>query len=330
MIADEITRRRAREAFAAYAQPIAHLLADENVIDIMLNASPSRDEHGHVWIDVAGEGLQFSGVTLTADEAMRLIREVGAHASGERLLDADSPVLSCQAALGQFRFEALIPPAVITPTFTIRKYIKRDVWIQDYVESGELTAAHAATLSCLAQCGATFLLGGETGSGKTTALNALLRCAAADGSRRLLIIEDTPELDCPSGPSSRIEVRPGSGFGYREAIVSSLRQRPNGIVLGELRRSDDAMQAVEAWNTGHQGMGTIHAPSCTGMLWRLYSLCRQSESGRHVTQRTIADAIQVVVHIRRDHGRRVIESRRVTGWSESAGEFQTKGFDDEQ
>jgi type IV secretion system protein VirB11 len=125
----------------------------------------------------------------------------------------------------------------------------------------------------------------------------------------------------PAGPSLRLEVRPGSAFGYREAVVSALRQRPNAIVLGELRRPDDAMEALEAWNTGHQGMGTLHAPSCTGMLWRLYSLCRQSESGRHVMHRKISDAVHMVVHMKRVNGRRIADVKRVAGWNGSAENF---------
>jgi pilus assembly protein CpaF len=143
----------------------------------------------------------------------------------------------------------------------------------------------------------------------------------------LLIIEDTPELDCPEGPSLRLEVRPGSAFGYQQAVWSALRQRPDAIVLGEIRRPDDAMEAIEAWNTGHQGFSTVHAPSCTRMLSRVYSLCRQSQNGHHVTQDAVTDAVQIVVHLRRVDGRRVIDVQRVTGWVEGSG-FQLKGICD--
>ena len=314
-LVDGVTLRRAREAFAAHVAPIAGLLADDSVMDIMLNVPRRPGAPGDVWADIVGVGMRHTGVTLTAEEAERIVRDVGRQASGERRLDPKNPVLSCQAALGQFRFEALLPPATPAPTFTIRKYVKRDARLSDYVETRELTGKQAIALSDAAQSGQTILLAGETGSGKTTMLNALLHDAAISGQRRMLIIEDTPELDCPDGPSSRIEVNPASAFGYREAVVSALRQRPNTIALGEVRRPDDAMQAVEAWNTGHQGFGTIHAPSVTGALWRLYSLCRQSESGRHVEPRTILDAIQVVVHMKRVRGRRVIQACRVTGWT---------------
>lgn len=326
MMQDEVTLRRAREAFEAYVAPIAELLRDERITDIMLNAADSPAGKGEVWVDIAGVGLRFSEVLLSPQEAMLIIRNVASQSKRKKPLDADHPVFSYRAALGQFRFEALIPPAVITPTFVIRKYIKRDVCLADYVTSGELSREQSIALAEWSKNGWTILVGGETGSGKTTALNALLREAGASFQRRMIIIEDTPELDCPPGPSTRIEVDPDSAFGYREAVVSSLRQGPNTIVLGEVRRPNDAMEALEAWNTGHQGFGTVHAPSCTRMLWRMYSLCRQSENGRHMTQRSVADGINAVVHVRKQDGRRIIDVQAVGGWDDAVGEFRLKGL----
>jgi type IV secretion system protein TrbB len=322
---DEETLRRSREAFAAYVEPIAHLLADDSITDIMLNAAPSHGEPGEVWIDQDGIGLCDSGVRLSADVAQRIIRKFGELAGGEHLFNDQHPVMSAKPAMGQFRMEALIPPAAVSPVFTIRKYVKRRVRLEDYVRSGELTETTACAIAEYSRVGKTILLGGETGCGKTTALNALLHEAGSDKSRRLIIIEDTPELDCPEGPSLRLEVRSGSAFDYPAAVKSALRQRPNVIALGEVRDPPAALQALDAWNTGHQGFGTVHAPSCTGMLWRMYSLCRQSESGRHVVQRTISDAIQVCIHMRRVNGRRLIDVQRVVGWSDSLGEFSTEG-----
>lgn len=324
---DDVTRRRAREAFEAYVEPIAELLASDKVAEIMLNPAVHPEESGRVWIDVDGVGIVDSGVRLTASQAEMIMRVFAGQASGEHEFNEQHPVLSCQAALGQYRFEGLIPPAAKTPTFTIRKYLKRDVTLVDYVDSGSITLDVCNALAKASRDGETIVLGGQTFSGKTTMLNALLSEAALGRTRRLLIIEDTPELDCPAGPSLRLEVRPGSEFGYQQAVWSALRQRPDAIVLGEIRRPGDAMEAVEAWNTGHQGFSTVHAPSCTRMLQRLYSLCRQSQSGQHVTQDTITDAVQIVVHLRRVDGRRVIDVRRVVGWDGANG-FQTKGICD--
>lgn len=322
MSQDDVTAIRDRAAFTACVEPIAHLLANPKVAEIMLNPATSPNESGVVWIDIDGIGLEDSGVRMSSGASESLIRTLGHAASGERLLNASNPVLSCQADGGRFRFEGILPPAVITPAFTIRKYLKRQVRIGHYVESGVLTARQAHVLTMTAEAGDTVLVGGQTFSGKTTLLNALLQLAALDETRRMLIIEDTPEIEVPAGPSMRMEVQSDSLFGYREAVVSALRQRPNGIVLGELRSPDDAMAALRAWNTGHQGMGTLHAPSCTEMLWELYSLVRQCERGRHMDHRSIARAVHMVVHLKRVDGRRIADVQRVLGWNGSTQEFE--------
>lgn len=324
MLAEPETLRRAREAFDAHVEPIAHLLRADDITDIMLNTAEKPGEPGPVWVDRVGVGLQDTSVRLTAREAEKLIRDFAAQANHESPLNRLNPNISCQAALGQYRFEATVPPASFAPTFVIRKYIRRgDVTLADYVQSGALTAAkvEALTREVSADEPATVLVGGETGSGKTTFLHPIIHAAAQNGARRLVLIEDTPELELPPGPNTRLEVKDGTAFGYREAVFSALRQRPDAIVLGEIRRPDDANQAVEAWNTGHQGMATIHAGSCSEMLWRLYSLCRQSESGRHVQQRAIASAVDLCVHLKRIRGKRVITVQRVCGWDDKRDAF---------
>lgn len=319
---DAVTQSRNDEAFFAALEPIVHLVGNPKIAEIMLNPSRSENEPGVVWVDVDGRGIEDSGVRIAAGDAEVLIRTVASQAMGERQLNATQPVLSCQAANGQYRFEGLIPPAVRSPAFTLRKYLKRNVTLADYSLSGVLSETQVDALSKAAFRDAqTILLGGQTFSGKTTLLNSLLQEAAVDPGRRMLIIEDTPEVVVPAGPSLRLEVRPDSAFDYQHAVASALRQRPDAIILGELRRPDDSMQALNAWNTGHQGMGTIHAPSCTEMLWRLYSLCRESESGRHVLQRSVSSAVHMVVHLKRVNGRRIADVQRVAGWDERQGNF---------
>jgi type IV secretion system protein VirB11 len=193
--------------------------------------------------------------------------------------------------------------------------------LSDYVGSGELSGEQGSLLAAAADRGASILVGGETCSGKTTLLNALLQEAGKHTDRRLLVIEDTPELEVPAGPSQRLEVPPNGSFTFAHAIKSALRMRPNAIVLGEVRDGDAAYYALRACRTGHQGLSTIHAGSCQGMLWELYSLCRQSEQGRHILERTVSDSVSVCVHLTRKNGRRVIDVQRVHGWNAAAGEY---------
>lgn len=307
---DPESERRFLSAFEEHSRPIAHLFEDPRVTDIMLNA-PS----GEVWVHVAGEGMKDSGIRMDAAEAERLMRDISSRMQDETPFNERNPQVSCefQHGLRKFRFEGLIPPASETPSFTVRIYIRQDARLSHYVESGELTQEKAQKLAAAAESGETLLIAGETGGGKTTLLTALLHAAGRDSRRRIVVIEDTPELDVPSGPSTRIKVNK-NGFTYSQAIESALRQRPNSIVLGEIRDGSTAVQALRAWNTGHQGMGTIHAPSVTGMLLQIYNLCRESESGRHIVPDTVAAVINIGVHVKLVAGRRLFDVRRVVGF----------------
>jgi Flp pilus assembly CpaF family ATPase len=320
VFADPETLRRSREAFDIHVEPIAHLLRADDITDIMLNTPECEGDPGPVWIDRVGVGLVDSGVRLDARTADIVIREFWSQSNTEAPLNNKHPRLSCQAALGQYRVEATIPPASFAPTFVLRKYIRRgEISLLDYVAAGELTASVAEALhsGILADEPATILVGGETGSGKTTFLHPLLRVAGHAGRRRMILIEDTPELELPPGPNTRMQVQTDSAFDYHHAVRSALRQRPDAIVLGEVRAPDDAQQAIRAWTTGHQGMATIHAGDCQEMLWQLHNLCCQSEVGRHTQPRTIASAIDLCVHLRRVRGKRVITVQRVIGWDGS-------------
>lgn len=314
------SEQRDRESFEAHFAPIAHLLASDDITDIMLNTPRVKGEPGEVWIDKQCEGLVDSGVRLSADEALAIVYDVVSTAEGhgqDVVINSGKPVVSCQAAGGQFRFEATVPPASFAPSFVIRLYIQRpDIQLVDYVKAGEMSPAQAEALQTASRSGTTVLLGGETGSGKTTLLMPMIAEVANGGRRRIVLIEDTPELVLPAGPHTRLKVSSsaGSAFTYRDAVISALRQRPNVVVLGELRHAADANEAITAWSTGHQGLATLHAGSCREMLWRLHGLCRQSETGRHMQERTIASTIGVCVHLRRQNGRRVIDMQRVLGW----------------
>lgn len=316
------TLTRQREAFEEHFAPLRELLADPTVKDIMLNAAEQPDECGEVWVDIEGVGLKQTDVRISPTDAIWMIRTVASDADPGEVteLNAANPVLSCRAAQGQFRFEAVIPPNVKTPTFTIRKYIRKNVTLAEYVGTaynpGVLNADEAETLKTLVRARKTVLVVGETGCGKTTFLNALL---AFVGTRRMILIEDTPELERPNGPSTKIHAH--KHLSYQEAIVSALRQRPDGIVLGEIRHPDDATQALRAWKTGHQGFGTMHAGSCAGALWELFDLTRQSETGRHTHPRQVASAVNAVVHLCRSSGRRTADVQLVSGWSEAKQEF---------
>jgi type IV secretion system protein VirB11 len=306
---DSETLRREREAFALHAESIEPLLRADDITDIILCTPKVDGLDGEVWVDRDGVGLVDSGIRMSNIQAEQLIRDIAAMGKDdgeEAELNARQPCLSCQFAHGQYRFEALIPPVVSAPSFVLRKYLVRGtVTFADYIADGCLTDTQASWLQELVSSpdGGTVLVGGQTGSGKTTFLHPLVQASSI--GRRVVLIEDTPELESPPGPTTRIKVT--KTFDYQAAIISSLRQRPDLIVLGEVRRPDEAQQAIEAWTTGHRGLGTVHAGSCREMMARLLGLCRQSENGRHITAQAVANAIQAAVHLRRRHGQRIAE-----------------------
>jgi type IV secretion system protein VirB11 len=158
------------------------------------------------------------------------------------------------------------------------------------------------------------LIGGGTGSGKTTFANALLRVVAEDTADRVLIIEDTPELQCAAPNKVQVLVQPGVHT-WRDAVMGAMRFRPDRIIVGEVR-DGSALELLKAWNTGHPGgLATIHANDTRAMLDRL---CQLIEEVVHPAPRAlVAQTVGVCVHISRDPsataGRRLSGLDRVCG-----------------
>jgi type IV secretion system protein VirB11 len=158
------------------------------------------------------------------------------------------------------------------------------------------------------------LIGGGTGSGKTTFANALLKVIAEASSDRVHIIEDTPELQCAAPNKVQVLVQP-KVHTWRDAIMAAMRLRPDRILVGEVR-DGSALELLKAWNTGHPGgLATIHANDTAGMLDRL---CQLIEEVVYPAPRPlVAQTIQVCAHIARDRsgpaGRRLSGLDRVCG-----------------
>jgi type IV secretion system protein VirB11 len=156
------------------------------------------------------------------------------------------------------------------------------------------------------------LIGGTTGCGKTTMVNALL-AVMAEANERIVTIEDTPELQCPAANTVRLFTRPGI-VTMRELVQDTLRMRPDKIIIGETRGAECA-DAIDAWGTGHPGgVTTVHATSATGILPRLESLVRQANVPRDVARDLIAGATPLLVYIERTpQGRKLKEIVEITG-----------------
>lgn len=294
--ADRLTRM-----LASAMGKVGELLLDEAIVEIMLNPD------GQVWQDRLGEGRSFTGHTLAATDAERVIYIV-ANSIGV-VCNKDHPLLGAELPGTGARFQGVLPPIVARPTFTIRKKALKIFSLDDYVQQGILTFSQRDFIAASVQQRKNILIVGGAGSGKTTLANAILDAIAACG-QRIVIIEDTQELQCRA--EDAVMMRTREGVTMLDLLKATLRLRPDRIVIGEVR-GGEALALLKAWNTGHPGgCATVHADSGAKGLSRLEQLVLEAAT---VAPKTlIAEAVNVVIFIEKDErGRRVKEIIEVNG-----------------
>jgi len=274
-------------------------LAAADTIEVMANPD------GRIWIERHGSGRAWSGFALEPAHVERVIRLVATLTGAQA--HRDQPIVSAELPPHGERFEGVLPPIVRAPCFSIRKPAARIFGLDAYVEDGALAASEAAMLRRVVREKQNVLIAGGTGSGKTTFANALLAEIAAL-HERVLILEDTRELNCAAEDVVALRTRPGA-VSLADLVRSTLRLRPDRIIVGEVR-GGEALDLLKSWNTGHPGgVATLHANSARGALARLEQLC--TEACLYPPTDLIRDAIDLVVFIARDptapSGRRVTE-----------------------
>jgi type IV secretion system protein VirB11 len=306
--ASESQTRRA-DALRSALGPLLAFLTDERVVEIMVNAD------GAVWVDRLGEGQTRTAVRMAPLQVERMLRLV---ASEMRLeLNAEHPSLSAKLPPPwSARLQAAIPPIVAAPAFALRMPARRVFSLEDYVRAGILSPAERDAIAFAVHARDNILIGGGTGSGKTTLANALVQVIARDTTDRVHIIEDTPEIQCEAPNKLQILVQPGV-HSWRDAIMAAMRFRPDRILVGEVR-DGSALELLKAWNTGHPGgLATIHANDTRSMLDRVCQLIE--EVVYPAPRELVAQTVQVCAHIRRDTthpaGRRLSGLDRVCGRS---------------
>jgi len=304
---DHRTESQTRRASALESAlgPVMPFLTDDRVVEILLNAD------GAIWVEKAGEGLVRTAVRMFKGDSERMLRLVAAEMLVE--IHAQKPSLSAKLPPPWAgRLQAAIPPIVDAPVFALRKPARGVISLDAYVERRIVSAAQRDALVAAVLAHDNILIGGGTGSGKTTFANALVG-VMAEGDR-LHIIEDTPEIQCAAPNRLQVLVQPGV-HSWRDAIMAAMRFRPDRIVVGEVR-DGSALELLKAWNTGHPGgVATIHANDTRAMLDRV---CQLIEEVVHPAPRAlVAQTIQVCAHIRRDPshpaGRRLSGLDRVVG-----------------
>lgn len=254
-------------------------------------------------IIATGEGLLFFEKGGELIEAGRI---TAADASGFAFavagmagttLDHKTPTLSSALPVpGHPRIEINIPPLCSQASFVIRKHSKKIFTLDDYVASGALTQSQKAFLVEAVATKKNILVGGGTGSGKTSLTNALLAVLpAVDPGCRVAVVEDTRELQTTL---RNVEFRTYSREHPSQLILKSLmRQKPDRVLLGELR-DEAAWTLLEAWGTGHPGgITTTHANDACSSLSRVRTLCKRA--GIEGVEREIAELVNVVLYVKK-------------------------------
>jgi type IV secretion system protein VirB11 len=259
--------------------------------------------------------LSDTGETLSPADGERIVRLVAHHIGVE--VHSRSPRVSAELPETGERFEGLVPPVVAAPAFAIRKPAVAVFTLDDYAQAGIMTRLQAAALRKAVADRRNILVAGGTSTGKTTLTNALL-AEVAKTSDRVVLIEDTRELQCAAPNLVALRTKDGVAS-LSDLVRSALRLRPDRIPIGEVRGAE-ALDLLKAWGTGHPGgVGTIHAGSGLGALRRLEQLIQ--EAVLTVPRALIAETIDVVAVLSgRGAERRLAELAHVDGLN-AAGDY---------
>ncbi len=308
MIAHEIHE----QMLHALLGPIAELLADASVSEIMLNGP------GEVYCERAGR-LILTELCFSSDEALLAALRNIAQFVG-RPIDHEHPILEGRLPDGS-RVQAVIPPAAPSgPLVSIRRFSKSAMTIERLVQLGALSGSSARNLQEAVVSKRNVIVSGGTGSGKTSLLNALSSFIPDD--ERVVVIEDSRELQLQRAHVVHLEAQPGDAKGrgridIRELFRASLRMRPDRIVLGEIRGAE-ALELIAAMTSGHGGcLATLHASHPHDALARLETMASMSDVRMplHALREQIASGVDVVVQVERQRS----GQRKVTQLASVAG-----------
>lgn len=283
---------------------ILEVIRDQKTTEVILN--PYRNEdgsyEGHILVERHGDGLcnltkdiegRLEIVKMSATKA-ETIMSVLASITG-KFIHNKSPYLECQIPKYGHRFTGVIPPASNFPAFCIRKHSPLVYTLDDFVSQGVMSLTSKETIVSWIKRKFNILIAGGTGSGKTTLANAILHeISQIFPQSRVLIIEDVPELKFNTSRSIAFSI--GEFFSMYEALRTTLRFKPERIVMGEVRGAE-AYTLLKAWNTGHPGgLATIHANGVEEALYRFES-CVSDHAGARVNRQEIGFTINGIISI---------------------------------
>nr|WP_330379586.1 CpaF family protein [Butyrivibrio sp. AE2032] len=292
------------------------IIKDESITEVMINGPENVfiEQDGHLF----KLEKQFESERRLEDIIQRIVGLAG------REVNQSSPICDTRLPDGS-RVNVVLPPiSLCGPIVTIRKFSKEPMTIERLIEYGSITKEIADKLEILVRAKYNIFISGGTGSGKTTFLNALSNFIPKD--ERVITIEDSAELQIKGIDNLvRLETRNANTTGageitIRDLIKSSLRMRPERIVVGEVR-GGEALDMLQAMNTGHDGsLSTGHANSVHDMLSRLETMVLQGSAGLplEAIRQQIASAVDIIIHLSRlrDKSRKTMEICEVVGYKD--------------
>lgn len=292
---------------------LQELVEDETVTEIMVNGP------GAIFVERAGRLARWGKCFTSREKLEDVIQQIAGRCN--RVINESSPVVDARLA-GGARVNAVIAPVALDgPILTIRRFPDRPITMDGLISRGSITEECAEFLKALVRARYSMIIGGGTGSGKTTFLGALSEYIPRD--ERVITIEDNAELKLQGIENLvRLEAKAANTQGassitIRDLIRTALRMRPDRIIVGEVR-GGEAVDMLQALNTGHEGsLSTAHANSARDMLSRLETMTLMGvDLPLEAIRRQIASGVDILIHLgrMRDKSRKVLEITEVCGY----------------
>ena len=301
---------------------LQELIEDETVTEIMVNGPDS------IFVERKGKLTRWPKSFTDQEKLEDVIQQIVGKCN--RIVNESSPIVDARLENGARVNVVVAPVALNGPILTIRRFPDTPITMEKLIELGSITPECASFLEKLVRARYSIVIGGGTGSGKTTFLGALSEYIPKD--ERIITIEDNAELKLQGIANLvRLEARTATingapGVSIRDLIKSALRMRPDRIVVGEVRGEETVDMISSAMLNGHSGsMSTGHANNPTDMLHRLETMMLMGiDLPLQAIQRQVASALDIIIHLGRlrDKTRKVLQIVEVEGYED--GRIQTK------
>lgn len=276
---------------ALFGHKMYSYLHDENVFEMIVNPD------GQIFLKTTTGDKKLEQV-LPPDKRRQIINEIAGFSNIEATEQQPLPSVE----FFDMRFQGFLPPTTEYPAFNIRRHASRVFTLDEYEKNGTITMQQKEILLRVIKDKKNIIIGGATGTGKTTFLNAIL-AEIAKTDDRIVMIEQVPELKCLS--NNKLSLRCTDKISMDQLLKATLRATPDRIVVGEIRGSE-ALTLLDAWSTGHGGgASTIHSNSARETLTRLDQLVARVLDKN--TEYVIGNAIDVVIYINRVGLKRKVE-----------------------